>query len=237
MTSGTAGPPSGSPQPPPGPPRGPAGPYPGGYPQPKKSGKTVWIILGVVIGAIILFCGAGLAVVAVVSDSGTVDDDPPSGSNADESGSVADDASNSGNDRSDDSDDDDRSDDSPQFGESYTWDNGLTVTIGRPTRFQPSDSAFGAEKSGTPLAFEVTLVNNTDSPYDASCDYVTVQSENREADQIFDHANQFNGPPQTKVLDSREAKFKLGFNVKNPKDLVLEYQPCDYALPSVLFAS
>lgn len=53
----------------------------------------------------------------------------------------------------------------------------------------------------------------------------TMESGNAEAPQVFDSEEQLMGPPQTKLLEGREARFPVGFTVKNPKDLVLEVSP------------
>lgn len=111
------------------------------------------------------------------------------------------------------------------------------MTISEPKRYQPSEWAAGAEGPGTALRFTVVVVNGTEAPYDVVGDYVTLQSGNKEAEQIFDSEKNVTGPPDTKILPDREAKYDIAFQVKNPKDLVMEYQPVDWELTSVIFVS
>jgi hypothetical protein len=40
--------------------------------------------------------------------------------------------------------------------------------------------------------------------------YIILESANAEAEQAFDSAKGLNGAPSTKVLNGREAKFKVG---------------------------
>jgi hypothetical protein len=65
------------------------------------------------------------------------------------------------------------------FGKSYTWDDGVTVTVGKPKKFKPSEYA-AAEKAKGYLKFTVTVVNNSDKPLDLGLTYITVQSSNKE---------------------------------------------------------
>jgi hypothetical protein len=67
------------------------------------------------------------------------------------------------------------------FGKSYTWDDGVTVTVGKPKKFKPSEYA-AAEKAKGYLKFTVTVVNNSDKPLDLGLTYITVQSSNKEAE-------------------------------------------------------
>ena len=65
---------------------------------------------------------------------------------------------------------------------------------------------------------------------------IEVQSGNTEADQVFDSENDVGGGPSTKLLNGREAKFKIAFTVANPKDLVMEVRP-SFEHESVLFTN
>lgn len=120
------------------------------------------------------------------------------------------------------------------FGETYEWSDGLAVKITKPKPFQPSE--YAAVGKGKPIEFTVTIVNNTGAPFDAAGFYATMQSGNTEASEVFDSAQGFEGSPMTKVLDGREAKFKIGYTVSRPDDLVLEVTP-SFEHESVLYTS
>jgi hypothetical protein len=59
------------------------------------------------------------------------------------------------------------------------------VTVGKPKKFKPSETA-AAEKANAYLRFTVTVVNKSDKPLDLGLTYITVQSSNKEAEQVFD---------------------------------------------------
>lgn len=112
----------------------------------------------------------------------------------------------------------------PKFGQTYTWENGLAVTVSTPKPFKPSEYA-AAEKATAYLEWTVTIVNGTKDNYDPSLFSTTLQSANTEASEVFDMENGFEGSPSTTLLPGRESKFKIGYGVQDPKDLVLEVTP------------
>lgn len=75
------------------------------------------------------------------------------------------------------------------------------------------------------MVFFVTVVNKSGKTFDPGLFYATMQSGNTEAQQIIDFESGLKGGPTTKLLHGREAKFKIGFNVADAKDLVLEVKP------------
>jgi hypothetical protein len=123
------------------------------------------------------------------------------------------------------------------FGKSYTWGDGVSVTVGRPTKFKPSAFAV-VEKSKRYLKFTVTVVNKSNKPIDLGLTYISVQSGNEQAREVFDSMSGLTGPPDTKVLKGRESEFDAGFGVADPKDLVLEIALHDNSVrPSLLYST
>ncbi len=123
-----------------------------------------------------------------------------------------------------------------RFGQTYTWADGLAVTVSAPADYKPSKSAAGA-KAGVPyLVFTITIVNGTDTPFDPVLFHATAQSGNEEAEPIFDSANKVGGSPSTKVLPGREVTFKIAFSTPTPTDVVLEVSP-SFEHDSVMYAS
>ena len=123
----------------------------------------------------------------------------------------------------------------PQFGESYTWEDGITVKIGQPKAYKPSQSA-SVTGDGDAIAFNVTIVNGTGERFDPAMFNATMQSSNVEADQIFDSAKKLGGAPSTTILPKRESSFQVGFTVADKKDLVLEVAP-SWDHESVIFTN
>jgi hypothetical protein len=123
------------------------------------------------------------------------------------------------------------------FGKSYTWDDGVSVTVGKPKKFEPSEYA-AAEKAKGYLKFTVTVVNKSDKPLDLGLTYITVQSSNKEAEPVFDSENGLESTPDTKVLKGRESEFDVGFGVADTKDVVMEVAlQDDFERPSLLYAT
>lgn len=118
------------------------------------------------------------------------------------------------------------------FGSSFTWEDNLSMTISAPKAFKPGE--YSKEDGYTNyVVFDVTLVNKTGQPWDPSMFYVTLQSANEEAPKVYD-TEQLGEQPSTKLLNGREAKFKVAFAVKDPTDLVMEVRP-DFDHNSVLY--
>src|SRR4030095_3218478 len=107
------------------------------------------------------------------------------------------------------------------FGKSYRWDDGVTVTVGKPEKFMPSEFAV-VEKTKDYLRFTVTVVNKSKKPVDLRLTYINVQSRNQKAAHVFDSPTGLNGPPDTKVSKGKESQFHVGFGVADAKDLVME---------------
>lgn len=123
------------------------------------------------------------------------------------------------------------------FGKSYTWDDGVSVTVGKPKKFEPSEYA-SAEKAKGYLKFTVTVVNESNKSLDLGLTYITVQSSNKEAEPVFDSVNGLGSTPDTKVLKGRESEFGVGFGVADPKDVVMELAlQDDFERPSLLYTT
>jgi hypothetical protein len=107
------------------------------------------------------------------------------------------------------------------FGRSHKWHDGVTVTVGKPQRFKPSEFAV-VQKSKRYVKFPVTVVNKSHKSIDLGMTYISVQSANKEADHVFDSLIGLKGPPDKKVLKGRKLEFHVGFAVADPKDIVME---------------
>ena len=107
------------------------------------------------------------------------------------------------------------------FGKNYAWHDGVRMTVGKPQKFQPSKWAV-VEKSKVYVKFTVSVVNKSKKPVDLGLTYISVQSRNKEADQLFDSVSGLKGPPDKKVSKGRAAEFDVGFGVADPTDLAME---------------
>ena len=112
------------------------------------------------------------------------------------------------------------------FGEDsgYTWGNGLAVFLTGLEEFTPSEYA-AFDDAPHYVRFTITLVNDTDEPWDPIEFYESVQSGNAEGSAVFDSEQGLNGIPETPVLPGREVKWDVGYGVTEPADLVVEVSP------------
>lgn len=111
------------------------------------------------------------------------------------------------------------------FGEPVAYDDGVQMTVGPPQPYEPTDTAFITTEGGTPLQFQVTVVNGGTERLDPFGITLSVQSTNVEAEEIFDTEGGLNGPPTTAILPGREATFAVGFVVADPADIVMQGSP------------
>lgn len=114
--------------------------------------------------------------------------------------------------------------DQAAFGETYKWTNGLEVTVSVPTPITPSATA-SVDPSAAYLGYTVTIINNTGSTYDPELFTSSVQSGDKEGDQVFDSANGYGGAPSTAILNGRQSTFTIGLGVSNPDDVVMQVRP------------
>lgn len=124
----------------------------------------------------------------------------------------------------------------PKFGETYTWEDGLSVTVSAPAPYAPSDTSFVSGTFPAFISLTVTIVNGTTANFDPVMFSTSLQSGNAEAEQVFDTAQGLNGTPTTAILPGRETQFVIGFGVNDPADLVLEVTP-SFDYDSAFFTS
>ncbi len=125
------------------------------------------------------------------------------------------------------------------FGSTYTYDDGLSITVQDPVAFTPGESTYTEDENAAAYVyFPVTIVNATDFnfDFDPALGYGSVQSTNVEAASVYDE-DILGSVPGTAILPGREAAFKLGFAVADPTDLVLEITPNTLNYESVIFTN
>jgi len=123
----------------------------------------------------------------------------------------------------------------PKFGQTVTYENGIQVTVGKPKSTKITEYAAMTKKWKSYQAFEVVVVNNSGKNFDVSGLYFTMQSNDEEAEQIFDEG--FDGAPSTTLLDGRQSKFRIGFGVNNPEDMVLELELGDFESEPTIYTN
>lgn len=128
----------------------------------------------------------------------------------------------------------DKDDSTAAFGKTYTYDDGLAVTVVDKGKFKPSQYA-AAEKAKSYRKFQITLKNGTKERFEPTLFQATLQDGEAEADSVFDSAKKLKGAPNTKLLPGRTVKWLVGYGV-DTKDLVMEVTP-DFEHEAVIFQS
>lgn len=111
------------------------------------------------------------------------------------------------------------------FGETFTYEDGISIHVSEPEAFTPTEWAAGGESHNQHVRFTVRIVNKSSAAFDASSAYPSVASGAGEGDEVFDTDSGLGGPPETSVLPGREVSWKSGFGVDDPKDLVVQIAP------------
>ena len=136
-----------------------------------------------------------------------------------------------------DSDSDDDSNNGPaaegqaKFGETYSWPDGIEVSVAAPTEHTPSEYADVPEGT-TPLVFEVTVTNGTDSTIEGFNFHDSVASGGKEAQTFYDFESDIDNHPSTKITPGKSLTYKAAYAVADPADVQFfwdVYNP-DYTL-------
>lgn len=150
------------------------------------------------------------------------------------------------------------------FGQAYAWDNGLTVTVGRPVELaaQPSTTSSGDAPAEAPAPEETAppdgpaptgAAPTATAPADAGAVvtvdvalvngtdrpvntsiYVAMTSGGADAPLVEDPEAGLTGPPGTMIQPGQDVSFTMGFEVQDPGDLTMEVRPA-YQYVSALF--
>ncbi len=121
------------------------------------------------------------------------------------------------------------------FGQTYTYTDGLAVTVSKPAPYKPSQYA-ACDKASAYVMFTMTLKNGTGKAFDPAVFHQTVQSGSAEAGSCFDSGKDIGGSPNTKLLNGRTVIWKVAYGVADAKDIVMEVTP-SFDYDSVIFAS
>ncbi|WP_063792416.1 DUF4190 domain-containing protein [Streptomyces atriruber] len=77
--------------------------------------------------------------------------------------------------------------DALRFGEAFTYDDGVKVTVSRPAPYQPGPYAVGHAQGKMALTVRITVVNGSDQPVDLDLTTVTFKdADGAAAEKVFD---------------------------------------------------
>ncbi|MBF4591013.1 hypothetical protein [Curtobacterium sp. VKM Ac-1395] len=117
-----------------------------------------------------------------------------------------------------------------KFGETGTYDDGVTLAISAPENFTPGEYAAGADQA-TNLKFNVTVHNGSTKTIQSPVYYAQLTSGGKAASSIFDSDGGINTAPGTPLLPNQDVSFPIAFSVADPADLTMQFA-VDYDLHS-----
>ena len=170
----------------------------------KWAGITAIVIsvLGTILSMIIVFVVAVTALAESTDGEYSTSTSSPSSSAASEETPAAADSS-TGN-----------------IGDTYVWDDGVSLTISQPEAFKPSDTAAGAEDKELKdiQKYTVTIKNDSDEAVDPILFTMTGNSGGKEAQQIFDSQKNIGSAPSTKIQPGKSVSFDVAYAMVDHKD-------------------
>lgn len=126
----------------------------------------------------------------------------------------------------------------PALGDTWTYDDGLAVSVSEPSAFTPGEYAAGGEDAENHVKLEVRIQNNTGQDFDPSMVYITASSGGTEAEEVVDFDQSLEGAPMTTLLDGQSTTYAIGFGVNDPADITVEFNDMnDFDRDSVIFLS
>lgn len=111
------------------------------------------------------------------------------------------------------------------FGGTFTYDDGLAVTVGAPEAFAPSPSA-ETTGTGTPVRVEVRVDNGTTEPFQPATLATVATADGGPAATVWDPelGLELTGPPHAAPAGATTT-FQLAWTVVDPQSLRLEITP------------
>ncbi|RKW70734.1 hypothetical protein [Galactobacter caseinivorans] len=111
----------------------------------------------------------------------------------------------------------------PKLGETYTWEDGLKVTVSQPQQYKPSPSA---ENRVTAKArvFTITVNNGTEKGLIPGGIQISVTSGGAESSQVLDKGLWLDSSKK-KIEPGETLTYKMAYEIKNPKDIKMSFSP------------
>lgn len=127
----------------------------------------------------------------------------------------------------------------PTFGQSFTWTDGLSVSLSKPATYTPSPEAAGAGANN--IIIDVAFHNGSNANVDLTLAGVEVTSGEQAGEDVID----IDGPqgdvdgmaPQVPLLPGQTVHWKAAFAVANPADVTADFTLNDYEHADALFTN
>lgn len=116
-----------------------------------------------------------------------------------------------------------------QFGEVFTYEDGVSVSVSSPTPFVPTEwSSASASPADTQwFYFKIVLTNNSGAAIDPMT-YETVSSGGKESPSVFDMGNELGAIgefPSTSVQSGQTVEWLVGYGLADPAAITFDIQP------------
>lgn len=127
------------------------------------------------------------------------------------------------------------------FGETMTWDDGVSLTVSAPEPYTPSDFAAGATHVSN-VVFTLTITNNSTADLQP-LPLPTLSSGDQEVSQIFDIGNDVFGPgddvgfpPADTIEPGGSVSWRVAWSLDDSSSLTLQVAP-SFLYPSATFTN
>lgn len=114
----------------------------------------------------------------------------------------------------------------PTFGDTYTWNDGVAVTVGKPQPFTPTADAFVEDEAlrAQAYAFDVTVENGSGEPVDSMETSLQASSGGEQSGMVFDSAAGIDSPTVS-IQPGKSLSFTVVFTLKDPADINMDVSP------------
>ena len=110
------------------------------------------------------------------------------------------------------------------FGAVSTYDDGVSISVGAPTEFIPTDTHAGGTPGLKAYQFQLVITNNSSEPIDPFT-YSMVSSGGVDAAAIFDSEAGLKGASTTTILPGQTIKWNEGFSLSDPEKITFSVSP------------
>lgn len=124
--------------------------------------------------------------------------------------------------------------DETTFGGKITYDDGLTVSLGKPEKYTPSPTAMTTGDAPLYVRIKVTVINGTDARFDPALVGVSVSSGDTEGAPVFDNGAGISATPTTAIRPGSRISWDVAFGVTDLDSMTGQVTP-DFKHDAAIF--
>jgi hypothetical protein len=121
-----------------------------------------------------------------------------------------------------------------KFGQTVKFNDGSTLTVGKPVKFKRAQYAAGGENAKVYLKFKSTFKNNTKEIFDPALTSGSASAGGEEAEAVYQDGLD---APDNKVLPGKSVTWSMGYGFATGKDVQLEVNVGFLDYGTVIFTS